>query len=222
MANTVALGAALGLTGYDREILNQILRETFAGGVGESNVKAAAAGYDYAKQNFKGKIPPGKSNIKPVSDVKRLLLNGTDAIALGAIAAGCKFLAGYPMTPTTPIIEYLASKEKEFGLVVVQAGRRDFRDKHGRRCRLYRCQGDDRYLGQWFLSDGGGNMPRRHHGDPGCRCPRPASGAGGRPAHANGTGRARIFYLRRLRRISPGGTDSDDNRRQFLADDKGV
>jgi 2-oxoglutarate ferredoxin oxidoreductase subunit alpha len=120
MANTVALGAALGLVGYDREILNQILRETFAGGVGESNVKAAAAGYDYAEHNFKGKIPPGKLNIKAVSDIKRLLLSGTDAIALGAIAAGCKFLAGYPMTPTTPIIEYLAAKEKEFGIVVVQ------------------------------------------------------------------------------------------------------
>ncbi|MDO8578563.1 MAG: 2-oxoacid:acceptor oxidoreductase subunit alpha [Dehalococcoidales bacterium] len=121
MANTVALGAALGLVGYGPEILNQILRETFAGNVGESNVKAAAAGYDYAKQNFTGKIPPGKGNLKPVSDVKRMLLTGTDAISLGAIAAGCKFMAGYPMTPTTPIIEYLASKAKEFGLVVVQA-----------------------------------------------------------------------------------------------------
>ncbi len=120
MANTVALGAVLGLVGYDREILNSLLRETFTGGIGESNVKAAAAGYDFAKHNFKGKLPAGKENLKPVSDTKRMLLNGTDAIALGAIAAGCKFLAGYPMTPTTPIIEYLASKEKEFGIVVVQ------------------------------------------------------------------------------------------------------
>ena len=123
MANTVALGAALGLVGYDREILNRILRETFQGkdgSVGEANVRAAAAGYDYARQNFKGIIPSGKDNLKPVSDIKRMLLSGTDAIALGAIAAGCKFLSGYPMTPTTPIIEYMAAKAKEYGLVVVQ------------------------------------------------------------------------------------------------------
>lgn len=121
MANTVALGAALGLVDYDREILNQVLRESFQGkdgSVGEANIKAAAAGYDYARQSFKGKI---LFHLKPISDVKRMLLSGTDAIALGAIAAGCKFLAGYPMTPTTPIIEYMASKAREYGLVVVQA-----------------------------------------------------------------------------------------------------
>lgn len=95
MANTVALGVVLGLVGYDREILNRILRESFQGkdgSVGEANIKAAAAGYDYAQQNFKGKI---EFHLSPVSDVKRMLLSGTDAIALGAIAAGCKFMAGY-------------------------------------------------------------------------------------------------------------------------------
>ena len=127
MANTVALGAALGLVDYDREILNRVLRESFPGkdgSVGEANVRAAAAGYDYARQNFKGILPSGKDHLKPISPdgigVKRMLLSGTDAIALGAITAGCKFLSGYPMTPTTPIIEYLATKAKEYGLVVVQ------------------------------------------------------------------------------------------------------
>ncbi len=52
---------------------------------------------------------------------KRMLLSGNEAIALGAMAAGCKFMAAYPMTPTTPIMEYLAAKAKDYGLVVVQA-----------------------------------------------------------------------------------------------------
>ena len=121
MANTVALGAVLGLSGYDREILNKILLETFSGSVGESNVKAAAAGYDFARNNFKGNVPAEKRNLKLLSDVKRMLLNGTDAISLGAIAAGCKFLSAYPMTPATPILEFLAARAKEFGIVVVQA-----------------------------------------------------------------------------------------------------
>lgn len=120
MANTVALGAVLGLISYEVNIMDQLLRETFPGSVAEANVKAAAAGYDYAKINFKGELPAGKQNIHPVSRPKHMVLSGTDAIALGAIAAGCKFLAAYPMTPATPVIEYVASKAQRFDIAVVQ------------------------------------------------------------------------------------------------------
>jgi len=39
----------------------------------------------------------------------------------GAIAAGCKFLAAYPMTPGTPVMEFLAQRSERFGIVVEQA-----------------------------------------------------------------------------------------------------
>lgn len=116
MTNTVALGTALGLVGYDLAILAEILREQFAGEIAEKNIAAARAGYEFAKANFKGEFG---IHISPVSRAKRMLLNGNDAIALGAIAAGCKFMAAYPMTPVTSIMEYMASKAEEFGLVVV-------------------------------------------------------------------------------------------------------
>jgi 2-oxoglutarate ferredoxin oxidoreductase subunit alpha len=118
MANTVALGVALGLVHYDPEILAGVLREHFGTGEkGEGNVKAAAAGYEYAANNFKGKF---KQSLSPLSDKKSMLINGNEAMALGAIAAGCTFMAAYPMTPATSIMEYLASKSDELGLVVVQ------------------------------------------------------------------------------------------------------
>jgi 2-oxoglutarate ferredoxin oxidoreductase subunit alpha len=118
MGNTVALGAALGLVHYDLATLARVLREHFGTGeTGEGNVKAAAAGYEYAVNNFKGEF---KQGLSPLSDKKRMLINGNEAIALGAIAAGCTFIAAYPMTPATSIMEYLASKSDEFGLVVVQ------------------------------------------------------------------------------------------------------
>ena len=119
MANTVALGAALGLVEYKPEIMDQVLLDHFGTDEkGENNVKAARAGYEYACQNFKGNVA---RRLSPVSDVKRMLLNGSEALALGAIAAGCKFMSSYPMTPATPIMEYLAAKAKDFGLVVVHA-----------------------------------------------------------------------------------------------------
>ena len=56
-----------------------------------------------------------------ISDVKRMLLTGNEAIALGAIAAGCKFMAAYPMTPASSIMEYMAAKSSDLDLVMVHA-----------------------------------------------------------------------------------------------------
>lgn len=50
-----------------------------------------------------------------------MLISGIEGIALGAIAAGCKFYSAYPMTPSTGIMNYLAAKEKEYGIIVEQA-----------------------------------------------------------------------------------------------------
>lgn len=120
MSNTVALGAALGLVKYDFEVLAKLLREHFGkkGEIAEANVKAARAGYDFAQRQFKGKFP---RRFSPIADGKRLLLNGTDAVSLGALAAGCKFVAAYPMTPASPIMEYMAGKSQDFGVVMVHA-----------------------------------------------------------------------------------------------------
>jgi len=118
MANSVALGVALGLVNYDSEILENILRIHFGSGeIEQSNIKAAHAGYNYAQQNYKGDF---NRILKPIGHDKRMLLNGNEAISLGAIAAGCKFMAAYPMTPTSSIMEYLAAKAKDFDIVVVQ------------------------------------------------------------------------------------------------------
>lgn len=119
MTNTVALGAGLGLTGYDFEILAEILREHFpAPEVGENNVRAARAGYNYARNHFKGIF---EHQLHPVSDIRRMLLTGNEALVLGAIAAGCKFMAAYPMTPASSIMEYFAAKAEDLGLVMVHA-----------------------------------------------------------------------------------------------------
>jgi 2-oxoglutarate ferredoxin oxidoreductase subunit alpha len=117
-ANTVALGAMMRLLGCPLDPLRGVLLEHFgAAEAGRSNVAAADAGYEYAAVNFKGAL---RQIVRPSGGSRRMLLNGNEAIALGAIAAGCKFMAAYPMTPSTSIMEYLAGKADELGLVVVQ------------------------------------------------------------------------------------------------------
>lgn len=53
-------------------------------------------------------------------NAKPIVMMGDEACALGAIAAGCRFFAGYPITPATEIMEYMADHLEEAGGVFVQ------------------------------------------------------------------------------------------------------
>ncbi len=119
MANTVATGAILGMLKMKLDILENIIKDTFkkkGQDIIKANINAARAGYDFAIKNcltcrF---VPADTSKAK-------MLLNTVEAIGFGAIASGCKFYAAYPMTPSTGIMNYLADKEKEYGIIVEQA-----------------------------------------------------------------------------------------------------
>jgi len=117
-ANVVAVGAAMALAGYDSAALKSVVLDYFGTGeMGQANASAATRGYEHAKANFRGDF--GRK-VSPLGGQKRMLLNGNEAVALGALAAGCKFVSAYPMTPSTTIMEYMAGKADELGIVVVQ------------------------------------------------------------------------------------------------------
>jgi 2-oxoglutarate ferredoxin oxidoreductase subunit alpha len=119
-SNSVALGAALAILGWDISYLEDFLNEYFDEGteVARGNVEAARAGHEMAvsqSSGYKGpKLPPRKSQ-------KKMFITGHEAIALGALAAGCQFMSAYPMSPSTSIMMYLAGKADDFGIVVEQA-----------------------------------------------------------------------------------------------------
>jgi 2-oxoglutarate ferredoxin oxidoreductase subunit alpha len=117
-ANVVAVGAALALIDYDNAALKSVVLDYFGTGeMGQANAGAAARGYEHARVSFKGDL--GRK-VSPLGGQRRMLLNGNEALALGALAAGCKFVSAYPMTPSTTIMEYMAGKADELGIVVVQ------------------------------------------------------------------------------------------------------
>ena len=120
MANTVAVGAAIGLAGYDFSILASVLKKEFfryGEKITEDNVAAAKAGFDFANEHGKDKL---SRNLHPLpGNHKRMLLHGNEALSLGALVGGCKFVTGYPMTPATSILEYLADKGRRFNVVTV-------------------------------------------------------------------------------------------------------
>jgi 2-oxoglutarate ferredoxin oxidoreductase subunit alpha len=122
MVNSVALGALLNLTGYPLDPLLDVLHDLFGHkgqSVVKSNIDCARAGFSFAQKNFKKNCPckiAALSNVEP-----RLFMSGAEAVGLSAILSGLQFYAGYPMSPSTPILEYLASKAAEHGLVVEQS-----------------------------------------------------------------------------------------------------
>lgn len=119
MQNTVALGALVHLVGLDFSALEQLIRETFkkkGPQVQDANVAAAAAGRDYAAKNF------GETDVRlPSGGPKRMLMTGNHAIALGALAGGCRFYSAYPMTPASSIMHWLVGRASRYGLVFKQA-----------------------------------------------------------------------------------------------------
>jgi 2-oxoglutarate ferredoxin oxidoreductase subunit alpha len=120
MANTAAIGAAGGLINYDFDLLAGALEKEFrphGEKTVQDNIKAARAGYDYAGKNGKNhKLP--KLIFQKRKD-KKPLLNGNEALSLGALAAGCRFVAGYPMTPSSSILEFIADKGRQYGAVMI-------------------------------------------------------------------------------------------------------
>jgi 2-oxoglutarate ferredoxin oxidoreductase subunit alpha len=117
-SNTVALGAIFGLMHFDLEASLKVVQEFFGTGkVSEDNARAVRAGYDYTIKNYKGGF---EQRLDRIDSKGRMLINGNEAVALGALAAGCKLVSGYPMTPITPILEYIASKAKGMDVAVFQ------------------------------------------------------------------------------------------------------
>jgi len=106
--NIVALGALGYLVDMEQEVLEGLVRNRFAakgGEVVQRNLAALRSGYAFATQKTWPRILL-MADLKPKGP-QYMLLSGNEAIALGAIVAGCRFAASYPITPATPIFETL-------------------------------------------------------------------------------------------------------------------
>ncbi|MEK6645179.1 MAG: 2-oxoacid:acceptor oxidoreductase subunit alpha [Candidatus Firestonebacteria bacterium] len=123
MSNSVATGSGLALMNWNLDGVIEIITQIFkhkGEDIINANINSVKAGYDYVKKNFTGKCP---CEIFPLTTVKknRLLISGSESIAIGAVASGLKFYSGYPMSPSTAIMEFLTAHSKEYNIVVEQA-----------------------------------------------------------------------------------------------------
>ena len=117
--NMVALGLAGTLAGLPIEALESALRESWKRDVGKlaANLKALAAGAAAAK-DIDG-VPRLAAGNGGAAD--RWLISGNEAAGYGAIRGGVRFVAAYPITPATELLEWMAPALAKVGGTLLQA-----------------------------------------------------------------------------------------------------
>ncbi|MDQ0243769.1 2-oxoglutarate ferredoxin oxidoreductase subunit alpha [Bacillus fengqiuensis] len=121
MKNMVAIGATCAIIDLNPLVFAEVVKEIF-GKKGETviqkNMEAINQGYTFMQENLGNKPTP--LALAQADGQQRLFMIGNDAIAFGALAAGVRIMAAYPITPASEIMEYLIDKLPELGGTVIQ------------------------------------------------------------------------------------------------------
>ena len=120
LQNTIALGGIFWLLSLDLDVLEGAIQELFGGRrksdeIVASNVGAARAGYQYVHERY-----PALGYSWQFTGKQRMVVSGNEMFGLGALAAGCKFYAAYPMAPSTAVLHWLARHAASHDIVVKQ------------------------------------------------------------------------------------------------------
>jgi 2-oxoglutarate ferredoxin oxidoreductase subunit alpha len=118
--NMFALGLLARIYGRSIERIEEQIAYTFrkkSEAVYQQNVALLKLGYDWAETNLDFRIEvPIKASDKPL-----VVMNGNEALAMGALASGMELCAMYPITPATSVSHFLADVFEKFGGILHQA-----------------------------------------------------------------------------------------------------
>ncbi|MGI6126406.1 MAG: 2-oxoacid:acceptor oxidoreductase subunit alpha, partial [Planifilum sp.] len=121
MKNMVAVGSSSALLGLPVEAFEEVIEEKFlrkGRHIVDKNMEAISRGARFILEEVGGALPD--LQLEKSDGKRRLYMIGNDAIALGAIAAGCRLMFAYPITPSSEIMEQMIKRLPEFGGTVVQ------------------------------------------------------------------------------------------------------
>lgn len=120
-ANTAAISTLHFVLGWSLDGYKSLIKKKFkkkSQTIIDDNIKAIDQAYQYSEDNydaiFKNTLLKGEA--KPYYSI-----DGSQALSFGAIKAGVKFTAAYPMTPATPIFDHLAKHADDYGIIAKQA-----------------------------------------------------------------------------------------------------
>lgn len=110
MENIVLISAAWKYLGMPFDSMERTILEELKNN--ETAVMAAKRGYE--------ELETGKVMGAAPEKRARYFITGSQAVALGAVAAGIDLYIAYPMTPATPVLHYLAAMQTEYDFQVLQ------------------------------------------------------------------------------------------------------
>jgi 2-oxoglutarate ferredoxin oxidoreductase subunit alpha len=122
-SNVIAVGTVAGLFGIEMQTVSEYVKQFFSSkteDVIQKNLDAVKEGINLGV----GLANSSKIKFDIHNDVdikEQIIVNGVEAVALGAIAGGCNFISSYPMSPSTGVLVFLAKKAKDFGIIAEQA-----------------------------------------------------------------------------------------------------
>ena len=119
--NSVAFGVACRVFGLEDEEIEANLREglaRFPDSIIDANMGALRVGLDYADD---AGLINRTWQLDRQDKSPHLLITGNEALAMGFVAAGGRFYAGYPITPATDILDFLQRWIGKFGGIALQA-----------------------------------------------------------------------------------------------------
>lgn len=114
MKNVAYVGALAALIDLDRQVLEDLLKETFARkpALIDSNMQAMRLGYEYAMEQFECPLP---TRLKTMDKTRgHMMIDGNTAAALGCLYAGATVGAWYPITPSTSLMDAFRSFSERY------------------------------------------------------------------------------------------------------------
>ncbi len=125
LINMVYVGVLAELLAIPDDVMGATIDHQFGdkASVIGSNKKAIAAGRDYAKQNLSSLNFPFKVSARPQQNDGKMLIDGNTASAMGLLFGGCTFIAWYPITPSSSLVESFIELAEKYR---VKDGKKDF------------------------------------------------------------------------------------------------
>ncbi|MBN1319732.1 MAG: 2-oxoacid:acceptor oxidoreductase subunit alpha [Thermoleophilia bacterium] len=121
--NVVVVGVVAALCGIGESVVRSCVEDAFQKRdrkIVDGNLSAARLGHEVGT-GLPHKLPVPAGEAVGPDTAKEMMLNGGEAVALGAVAGGCRLISSYPMTPSTPVLTFLAQHGAHFDIVAEQA-----------------------------------------------------------------------------------------------------
>jgi pyruvate ferredoxin oxidoreductase alpha subunit len=114
MRNTAGVAVTCAITGIEPEVIKSLMDDTMPEKIFEPNMAVFDDAYETVLEEYDADAPD-VSVPEGEHDEEQVLISGSDAIAYGALDEGCRFIAGYPMTPWTEVFTIMSQNLPEVG-----------------------------------------------------------------------------------------------------------